>query len=148
MSGTNRSGRPRKSVEFKKAAGTYRQDRDGDELPVDGEPIRPRGLTKDERWLWDSVVLAYRGTGVLATIDTAALLSACELWSLYRSALAIVKLDPTDKEARIAVISYWTSFERAASRLGLNPSDRARMNVEMRTAKEPQSKDRFFKGVG
>jgi P27 family predicted phage terminase small subunit len=132
MSGTFRSGRPGKSAEQHKAQGTYRASRHAKNtgLPIDGEPKKPRGLSKDERWLWDQVMQAYAGKNVLVELDTALLQSAAELWSLYRASLKEAKKNPCDKICRVAVISYWATFERAASRLGLDPAARARLLID------------------
>lgn len=133
MSGTSRSGRPAKSVALHQAAGTYRADRHGKAaaLQVEGELRRPPGLTWDEGWLWDLIVGTYRGRGVLEKIDAAALRGACELWALYRAAVKAAKAAPGDKDARIATVTYWQAFDRAGSRFGFTPADRARLAIEI-----------------
>ncbi|MGD0655111.1 MAG: P27 family phage terminase small subunit [Thermoguttaceae bacterium] len=143
MSGNQNSGRLRKPDELHKLTGTFRPDRHGknNSLQVEVEPTKPRGMTKDEKWLWDSVIESLGGKGVLARIDTALLLSACELWGLYREALKAAKKNPVDKDARIAAVSYWQNFERAASRFGMDPASRARLSVDVK----PNSNDPMFK---
>ena len=48
-------------------------------------------------------------------------------WGLYRQAVGLAKENPTDMSIRTAVVAYWTGFERAASRFGMSPCDRARL---------------------
>jgi len=79
------------------------------------------------------VIKSYRGANVLGELDTAVLWSACEMWELYRQVMDKAKLDPINADNRIAVTAYWQKFEVAASRLGLNPSDRQRLKPKGKT---------------
>ena len=63
----------------------------------------------------------------IALLDAAAVQGVCEMWSLYRKTLKIVNDDPIDKDARIAVTSYWQAFITAAARLGMTPTDRLKL---------------------
>jgi phage terminase small subunit len=131
MPGTpGRSGRTRKSKAELKLSGNFREDRhaDRDGIKVAGAPVQPEGLDPDELWLWNQVVTQLPA-GVLAQIDTAHLWAMCELWSLYRLALVIAKAEPTDKEARVAVLGYKKAWDSAAARCGLNPTDRLRLQL-------------------
>jgi P27 family predicted phage terminase small subunit len=116
MPGNLHSGRPKSAAALAAAA-----------VPLAGELLMPKGMLKEEKWLWSLVVDSFRDAGILAAIDAALLRSACELWNLYRKAFKLAKKDPTDKDARIAVTNYWHAFETAASRLGMNPLDRSRL---------------------
>ena len=141
VSGNFRSGRVPKSAAQHKLQGTYRADRHGGaHVDVTGELVRPRGIDKAARWLWDTVVEAYSKRGVLTALDAPTLQAASELWSLYRVALAEAQRSPTDKNARIAVTSYGSAFASVAARLGLNPADRARLvQFDDAAAKDPMA---------
>lgn len=73
--------------------------------------------------------------GIARKLDTALLWSMCEVWSFYRKSADAAKDDPVDKDTRCAVLAYWQAFERAASRCGLTPSDRARLNISSESTK-------------
>ncbi len=81
--------------------------------------------------MWDSHVRALEEMGVATPTDAAILQSMCELWGLYRMAYELAESMPIDKDARIAVTTYWAKFEAAAARCGLNPSDRGRLKVDV-----------------
>lgn len=133
MAGNRRSGRPRKPTELHVAEGTYRADRHGakraeaQEEQAAAAIRRPSGMTRDEAWLWDLVVTELVRRRVVKEIDAPLLQSMCELWGLYRKAYRAAKKWPLDRDARIAINTYWRAFEVAASRFGLNASDRARL---------------------
>jgi phage terminase small subunit len=123
-------GRPRKPIEEHLLNSTFRADRHGDRAAgavADGVPTRPSGLNAAERWFWDEVVGGLVALGFAKRIDTATLRAAAEFWSLYRGALAVAKKNPTDQAARSAVVAYHASWQSAASRFGLSPSDRMRI---------------------
>ena len=105
MAGNLHSGRPKSPAALAAAA-----------VPMPGEPAMPKGMVKEEKWLWNLVVDSFRNAGILAAIDAALLRSACELWNLYRKSFKLAKKFPTDKDTRIAVTSYWAKFETASSR--------------------------------
>ena len=79
--------------------------------------------------MWDQVVADLTSRGIAKKIDTAMLISLCELWGLYRQAMNAAKTMPTNKDARISVVTYWAKWEVAAATFGLNPSDRARLQI-------------------
>jgi P27 family predicted phage terminase small subunit len=140
MAGTFRSGRNRKPAELHKLLGNYKPSRHGkDALQMEDKPKKPRGLTKDEKWLWDQIMRAYEGKKVLAELDTALLLSCCQLWGLFRRAMEVIKINPTDKNSRIAAISYFQNFERVASRFGLDPAARAKLQVASGPPNDPMA---------
>lgn len=133
-----RSGRRPKPDAVKLAAGTYRYSDSGDpeEKPeADGAPQKPVFASVHASELWDKTVTELVAMQVAARIDSALLRSMCELWGLYRISYEIAESDPTDKDARIAVVAYWAKFEQAAARFGMNPSDRGRLRIEK--PKEP-----------
>lgn len=138
MAGNHRSGRPRKAAEQHILGGSFREDRHGPApaaIEVVSLPQRPESLDDLSGWLWDLVVSDLAEKGIARKLDTALLWSMCEIWSFYRRSVAAADKDPVDKDARCAVLAYWTAFERAASRCGLTPSDRARLNIQGETTK-------------
>ncbi len=126
-------GRHPKSVAELKLHGTFRPGKHGDRLAepaVEGLPEKPVGLKPDAEWLWDLVLAEYANAGPLKRIDTAAVMAACDLWSKYRAASKLADANPVDKETRIAVTAYYAAWERAASKIGINPVDRRRVRTE------------------
>lgn len=108
-----------------------------------GSPKKPKGMSYQEKWLWDLVVASWMGE-----VDSAQLRQLCTLWDLLHSSLKAAKADPIDKDARLAVSQYAAAFDRLAAKFGLNPADRARLNVEPEQEKdEEQRKDEQFFGV-
>jgi phage terminase small subunit len=105
-------------------------------------------MSVDEAWLWDGPVEERIEAGVVGASDGPMAWSMCELWGLYRGAVVEAKKDPINKEARIAVTGYWHAFEVAASRFGMNPSDRSKLRMDAPKASDPKGKGRFFKVVG
>ena len=99
------------------------------EAQATGAPECPADLGKHAQWLWDSVVDDLVRLNVAKKLDTAHLWAMCEVWGLYRAAMEVAIKDPTDKDARIAVVSYLASFETAAAKCGLSPADRAKLTV-------------------
>lgn len=126
-------GRPPKPTRQKELEGNPgKRPLNDQEIAVDGLPERPDGLSDDAAWLWKIVVDDLAAAGVAKRIDTAMLWSMCELWGLYRSAVRLTEGDPfsaLDKDIRIAVTQYWSAFERAASKFGLDPSARSRLRA-------------------
>ena len=125
-------GRKPKPTPDLRVHGTYRADRHADRadvLPPSGEPVKPAGFGQIESDLWDQVVPELVRRKLAGTIDTAELVSMCELWGLYRASYALARVAPTDKEIRCAVTGYWAAFDRVASKFGLTSSDMASLKV-------------------
>lgn len=102
-----------------------------DVLPIGGHsalPEKPSFISQDASHLWDVLLdqVAHR----LKAEDIPLLQSACELWGLYRASYELAVIEPTNKDARIAVTSYWQKFEQATARFGLNPADRQRLKTQ------------------
>jgi Phage terminase, small subunit len=95
-----------------------------------GAPERPANLEGDAAWHWDFAVRQLAELGVVTRLDTMELTIASETWGLYRAAADAAKLDPLDKDTRIAVVQYKTAWEASAAKLGLNPTDRQRLKIE------------------
>ena len=126
-------GQPPKSIAELKVHGTFRPSRHGHrelEPETDGEPQKPEGMNADAEWLWELTIRSYAASGALKELDTAALESCCDLWGKYKAASRAADADPVDKDSRIAVTAYYAAWEKAASKIGLNPIDRRRMQVD------------------
>jgi phage terminase small subunit len=130
MAGNRNSGRPRTPAAKLKLHGTFRADRHGARAQapaVGGLPEKPKGLKSTAAWLWELVISEYSEKGILARLDTPALWSMCEMWGLYRTAVEAATKQPADRDMRLAAVSYKQSFDAAAARFGLNPSDRSKL---------------------
>ena len=131
-----RSGRRRISDEKKLEVGIYRPDKSG---ALDAKPKLPDRVETPElrnphaAELWETHCLPLINAGVIKTTDVAMAKSMCQLWGLYCEAFEVAHMSPTDKDARISVTSYWTKFEAAAARFGMNPSDRSRLRIDKPT---------------
>ena len=111
-----------------KLKGSYRPSKHAgrmDATKVSGKPIKPDDLDAVGGKLWDEIVAEHESRVTLGSIDTAALTSLCECWSLYRKALAVAKGDPTDKDARCSTLAYLAQCDKLGSKFGWTASDRA-----------------------
>jgi phage terminase small subunit len=99
------------------------------EPKASGEPVKPGEMDSLASALWDKIVPKLVEMRTVKEIDTEAVVAACEMWSLYRKALAAALVYPCDKNVRSAVVAYWSAFDKAAGKLGMNPADRAKLSV-------------------
>ena len=132
MAGNSNSGRYRKSAAQLRLHGTFKAAQHGEravESVVSGAPEKPSGLTDEQGWMWDNAVEELARIGVAKRIDTAHLIAMCQLWGLYCKAIIAAIKDPIDKDARIAVTSYFAAWQAAAGKCGLSPADRAKLEV-------------------
>lgn len=124
------AGRPPKTLDQLNRDGTFRADRHAARAAAPkatGRPTCPRSLAGDARKFWNAVVPELVANGTVKRLDTATVQAACETWALYRAAYEEAVADPLDKLARCAVASYLTLWERLSAKLGLSPTDRARL---------------------
>jgi len=131
-SGDFMRGRPRKTLDELRQLAVFRPGRHADRIDepkFDGEPHKPEGLDPVASNFWDVVVPQLISRRVVTSIDSAALVALCRLWSLFDASATAAQANPTDKAARFATTAYYAAWERAASKLGLNPIDRARLSV-------------------
>lgn len=127
-------GRPRQPNSRRVGRGDY-----GSLPPVaTGLPPCPMELDDIAGGLWKEVAENAPKLGI-ALLDAAAVQGVCELWSLYRRSLKIANDDPVDKDARIAVTSYWQAFITAAARLGMTPTDRLKLAGTIKSNDDPQN---------
>lgn len=137
-------GRPRKPVPDLLLEDRYRIDRHGEAssawLPY-GEPVMPDSLSPEARELWESLVPQLTQRGVATAVDTAELTGLCEWWGRYREASATLGEIEDRKSTeyyRIGILAgaFWKNFSTAASRFGLNPSDRAKLRLGVETQED------------
>jgi P27 family predicted phage terminase small subunit len=127
------------SIETAKLHGTYRHSRHGNRRPpkVGGRPRRPRALAGEARKFWDAVAPRLAAAGVVTVVDVHALQACAEMWARYRAASAACDADPTDKNARVAAVSYLQTWIGLAAKLGLTPADRQRLVVNPPAESDP-----------
>lgn len=125
-------GRPRKPVAAHLLDGTYREDRHGNSFLPGGEPTKPDWLSPEANELWDLIVPQL--SGIATAVDAAELAALCDWWALYRIARRTLA-EISDRKSRsyydaqILVGAAWKQFSAIASKFGLTPSDRARLQV-------------------
>jgi P27 family predicted phage terminase small subunit len=138
-------GRPRKPLPDLLLDGRYRSDRHGEPCEVwlpDGAPTMPDWLTDEARELWEALVPPLAQRGVATEIDAAELAAMCDWWKRYRQACRALD-DISDRQSntyyrtQILAGAAWKNFSSAASRFGLNPSDRAKLRLGV----EPRADD-------
>jgi len=114
--------------------GTYRHDRDGplpaDFSQLDGEIATPEFPDPAALEMWNTHIQRLIDVGVVKPTDVPLAISRYELWGLYRHAYEAARKNPTDQDTRVALCSYWTKFEQASARFGMNPSDRSRLRLD------------------
>lgn len=125
-----------------------------------GKPQKPTDLDPIASNFWDEIVPKLVRLGLARRVDAPSLQALAEIWSLYRRSVAIANANPIDKDARIAVTSYKTAFDSLASKFGLTPRDRERMDAPRRAVSKrnrgkegalekflSEGRDRIAKGV-
>jgi phage terminase small subunit len=100
-----------------------------DATPVSGKPVKPTTLDDVGNELWDTITAEHEARGTVGAVDTAALTSLCECWSLYRKALEVAKADPCDKDARCSTLAYLAIVDKLGSKFGWTASDRAGLKI-------------------
>ena len=132
---------PRKKPEaIKRAAGTYRNDRDGQglEVPIE-KPRTPDHLDAISRETFDRLATRLEKLGVITDLDEISLEMLSEAWEDYKAARTIIKkLGPTyESETATGTIrrpnpevaimqEAWNRVFKLIQHFGLTPSSRAR----------------------
>jgi len=138
--------RPRKPVELLKLDGTYRADRHSDRSDniAHGRPEPPEWLDDDALFAWE-IITANFHPSVLKATDTLTLAAACKWWSRWRRfdrQLDVPEVDPY--KISVMAATAWKACEKCLSKLGLNPTDRAKLRAEPdEQTEDPKAK--FFK---
>lgn len=143
-------GNPRKPTSELKLHGAYRKDRHGDrvdQLLSPAVPARPDGLDSIAAEHWDRIVQHIGRTGALTAIDSEAIELAARYWSLWKRAVRRCEKRPMDRDFRIQAVAYGQEWGKAASKLGLNPVDRARLSGSGETPSGDDREALFFGAV-
>lgn len=122
-------GRPRKPAATLKLHGGYRKDRHGDGEPASvGQLHCPTGFDKHAQWFWDQHIEQFKengsGGGDLGTI-----VECCLAYSRLKKIEAAWEKNPADYRAFCMVgmaAKLWISL---ASKLGLSPTERAKLRI-------------------
>jgi len=109
---------------------------------MEGTPVMPEWLDDDAITLWNAVVPDLATAGVAKAADSHMLAAMCDAWSMYLAARVIAHEHPNDKDSRLNYVAYYNAFSSVASRFGLTPSDRARLNIKPANEGEPKVKSR------
>jgi hypothetical protein len=99
---------------------------------------KPDWIAKDEdaNWHWDLVVKSCP-TGVLKALDTAVLIQACRWWSVWRAADRLIASMAIPEPSLVTLADKAANrWQRAASPIGLSPTDRARIHVDSQPEKK------------
>jgi len=142
-------GRPRKPNDMKLIDGTWRADRHGSiegALKAEGTPAMPKGMSKNAKECWQSLIGRLSSSGRASTEDLYALRGLCEWWAEYcKVHRAMSRLAVSDKRyfrtQQLAAVA-WKAFCTGASKFGLSPSDRAGMRIETQKPQGVQARIR------
>jgi P27 family predicted phage terminase small subunit len=139
----------RKPTAILKINGGFRKDRHGvrgDVAPPPGVPEKPSDLSEPAGWLWDQVVPGLVEMGVVGRLDTPELVEMCRWYGRYRRCAEVMDgADLSDKGSYRIVIQTsmtWQRFESIASRFGLTPIDRSKLQAPK--AQPSSSKGSYF----
>jgi phage terminase small subunit len=126
-------GRPPKPTKILKLQGTARKDRHGrrNDLTLENYiPAAPDYFGQDALEEWQALVTDSQYSRVLARVDRGMMELYCALRAEFRKHL---------REGTEMPASRLTVMANAASKLGLNPSDRTKINMPQ----EPEVDDEF-----
>lgn len=133
--------RPRKTSVQLKVAGTFRKDRHGDDPGSVGELACPADFDDDQRWCWDQHYPQVKANGAGGG-DLGVFLGGCKWWALFVKCERKVNAGNEDYRLYIKMSMAWKNWDRAASRLGLTPTDRAKLRIPEKPKQSGKSK--FF----
>lgn len=124
------AGRPPTPTSKLKLHGGYRKERHAgrDKEPVaTGEPVQVIPLGDDGKALWDFVVPKLIASKVARSIDSPALTAMCFWWDEWRKADSI----EVARYRRLALRDTFAMWQSLASRFGLTPSDRTKLQADV-----------------
>jgi phage terminase small subunit len=130
--------------------GTYRADRHATRIDAHGKlpsiekPAWLQGVASE---LWDAIVSTLP-PAVLCRADAATLAGACRWWAEWQRWDAEL-LNPNSQidpyKATMAAEKAWRCYLAAASKVGLSPVDRARLDVSAKPESPGDALDEFTK---
>jgi P27 family predicted phage terminase small subunit len=153
-----KGGRPRKPTALKKLQGTFRKDRAvaNEPEPPKTCPDKPKGLDKIAAERWDFLAPQLHQMGVLTLVDGSVLEGFCRHYSRAVQADRAIdkfgmivetpfgpKLNPAVRVSR----ESWTVLNQLSAKLGLSPSDRARLSVPEKAPVDDTEEDLFGGGL-
>lgn len=97
-----------------------------DEAPADEFWFEPSDRQAKE--LYEIILKSDVGCAIQST-DSPALTVLCELFGLLNASVDAARKDPCDRNLRSAVTAYSAAFDRLASRFGMTPSDRDKLQI-------------------
>lgn len=118
------AGRPRKPLEEHEQDGTFREDRHGDrrnEVKFDGEPVKPRGMSKDASEHWDFIVPQLVSKGRAKLVNTPALLALCNCWANYCKAERSKPIPGQGRARQMEINGYLREWRDMARDFGMTP---------------------------
>jgi hypothetical protein len=126
-----RSGRKRKPTAQHIADGTYqkcRHENRADNVPADGWPEKPGGLSPMQEKLWDDVTTCLPSQ-CLGKIDTAGLRDMVRLYGIYCDLISLVEQDPSDSSTVNTMCKVFDRFWKYAQDYGLTAVARSRLDA-------------------
>lgn len=126
------AGRPRKPIAQHERDGTFNVTRHSARKlrtpTFDGQPEKPKGMSKDAQKLWDYLVPRLAEKGVATDIDVPVLEQLCWWWARLKKLQRKRKgTDDYQFDCRLAMTSK--QFHALAAKCGVTPIDRARLEV-------------------
>ncbi len=151
----NKRGPKKTPTAILKLRGTPRaKTRRREPKPNLGEPACPRGLSAKAKTIWRNLTPKLLTAEILTVVDGAGLVRFCELYVLWREALAELRGAKRIIEQANGVKSANPLFKivndlsRELARLeqayGLTPADRAGLSVNKDALNETEDEERFF----
>lgn len=137
-----------KSDRWKRAQGTYREDRstgEAMELPPE-RPVPPKSLRGDALQEWYRVVPALESAGVLAAVDRAVLVAHCRSVADYERFCATLDAEGEVVDGKYGPVSNPLCSERdrafrrmieTSKQLGLSPKARKTVRVKEKPTAKP-----------
>ena len=134
------AGRPRKPTSILKLEGAYHPSRHGDrsgEPVATGSPVKPKDMTPAASKHWDEVVGELIRMGIAKQIDQTALVQMCEWFSECKRLQKSKTKDYKNLTMWSCAHKQWRDL---ASRFGMTPSDRARLDVGESSNSDPAAR--------
>ena len=138
--------RPPKSTIAHRRDGTFRAHRHAGrgDVNFDGVPEKPRGLDRHGQWMWDFITTS-SPPGMLARIDTPALLALCRWWTQWVQGMEQLENDASWKATCRASMA-WKHVERLLSKFGVTPSERCKLQVPLAVDEEEDDLLKVLRG--
>lgn len=118
-----------KTTEALKKSGTYRADRHADRIDgAGGKPRKPRGLTKEQKKLFDDIAKNLPKS-ILGELDSTAIGMLLDHYRAYLEAMALWAANLDDNGCRLAANAAFDRFWKIGGHFGLTPMARAKLSA-------------------